>query len=257
MSDPGLRTPLLDLFRRGEVARDVRILAAQGALATRTLEQLALLILLHDDGDPEVAATARDTIASLPAASLSAFLGRSDVTAAMRKFFQSRGISPGPPVQGEEPELSEDAATDPVDDPGLEEGLTAAQLSAKPIPERLQLAMKGTRGQRAVLIHDPNKLIAAAVLSSPKLTESEIEAFARMANVTEEVLRIIGTNRSWTKNYGVVAALVRNPKTPPGVSLNLLARLNDRDLKMLSIDRNVPEALRLAARKYVVKTLNR
>ena len=257
MSDPGLKTPLLDLFRRGEAARDVRLLAAQGALATRTIEQLALLILLHDDADAEVAAAARDTLASLPAPSLSAFLGRSDVTAAMREFFQSRGISPGPSVQGEESDLSKDVGPEPLDEPDSGENLSAAQLSAKPIPERLQLAMKGTRGQRAVLIHDPNKLIAAAVMSSPKLTENEVEAFARMANVTEDVLRIIGTNRAWTKNYAVAAALVRNPKTPPGISLNLLARLNDRDLKMLTMDRNVPEALRLAARKYVVKTLNR
>ena len=72
--------------------------------------------------------------------------------------------------------------------------------------ERLKAAMKGTREMRAILIRDPNKMIAAAVLSSPKLTEPEVEAFARMANVSEEVLRIIGSNRAWTKNYGVVSS---------------------------------------------------
>ncbi|MGE5813070.1 MAG: hypothetical protein ACM36C_01160, partial [Acidobacteriota bacterium] len=91
----------------------------------------------------------------------------------------------------------------------------------------------------------------------PKLAESEVEAFARMGNVSDEVLRIIGNNRSWTKNYGVIAALVRNPKTPPAISMNLMNRLNDRDMKMLAVDRNVPEGLRVAARKYVVKNLNR
>ena len=62
------------------------------------------------------------------------------------------------------------------------------------------------------------------MLSSPKLTGQEVEAIAKMANVGEEVLRVIGTNRQWTKNYGVVAGLVRNPKTPVAVSLNLLQR---------------------------------
>jgi hypothetical protein len=258
MSDPGVRTPLVDFFRRGEVARDARLLAAQGALATRALEQLALLVLLHDDADPEIGAAARATIAALPAEQLGAFLGRSDVPGEMRDFFAARGIAAGPPIPGEELDPLFEGGGDVPQVPEEEEGKDATTLlSALPIMERLKLATKGTREQRAALIRDPNKLIAVAVLSSPKLNESEVEAFARMGNVSEEVLRIIGNNRSWTKNYGVVAALVRNAKTPPAISLNLLARLNERDLKMLSIDRNVPEGLRVAARKYVVKNQSR
>jgi hypothetical protein len=76
-----------------------------------------------------------------------------------------------------------------------------------------------------------------------------------MANVTEEVLRVIATNRSWLKNYGVALGLVKNPKTPPAISMQLLQRVNERDMKMLAVDRNVPESLRLAARKYIVKGL--
>jgi hypothetical protein len=105
---------------------------------------------------------------------------------------------------------------------------------------------------RAILIRDPNKMICTTVLSSPKLTEQEVESFSRMANVAEDVLRIIGSNRVWMKNYGVVLGLTKNPKTPLGMSLNLMARLNDRDLNMLSVDRNVPEPLRIAARKRVL-----
>ena len=90
---------------------------------------------------------------------------------------------------------------------------------------------------------------ASSVLSSPKVSEPEIESFARMANVSEDVLRIIGSNRAWLKNYGIVAGLTKNPKTPLGLSLNLMSRLNDRDVTLLSLDRNVPEPLRIAARK--------
>jgi hypothetical protein len=77
-----------------------------------------------------------------------------------------------------------------------------------------------------------------------------VEAFAKMGNVSEDVLRTIAMNRSWAKNYGVIAGLTRNPKTPPGISMQMVQRLNERDLKMLAIDRNVPEAVRLAARKF-------
>jgi hypothetical protein len=252
--DPGLRSPLVDFFRRGEVARDVRLLAAEGALAPRAHEQLALLILLSDDADPVVAATAQATLEVLPAESLSAFLARSDVPEPMRAFFAARGIQPAgvaaadaaDPLIDVAPEG--DGAAEPVpDDPQL--------LSSLSIVERMKLAMKGTRAQRAVLIRDSNKLVSSAVLSSPKLTESEVEAFAKMANVSEEVLRIIANNRAWTKNYSVLSALARNPKTPPAISMQMVSRLNDRDMKSLSIDRNVPEAVRLIARKFMVKAL--
>ena len=117
--------------------------------------------------------------------------------------------------------------------------------------ERLKAAMKGSREMRAILIRDPNKMVAASVLSSAKVTESEVEGFARMATLSEEVLRIIASNRAWTKNYGIVVGLTKNPKTPLGLSLNLMSRLNDRDISALSMDRNVPESLRTAARRRV------
>ena len=53
--------------------------------------------------------------------------------------------------------------------------------------------------------------------------------------------------------YGVLLALVRNSKTPVAITLNLMSRLIDSDVKKLASDRNVPEALRLAARKRNVK----
>jgi len=76
-----------------------------------------------------------------------------------------------------------------------------------------------------------------------------VESFARMANVSEEVLRVIGTTRAWMKNYAVMSALTRNPKTPVALSMNLLVRLTDRDLRQLTTDRNVPDVLRLTAKK--------
>ena len=251
--DPGYRTPLVDFFRRGEVARDVRLVAAQGALAPRAHEQVALLILLVDDPDASIAAIAQATLDALPVEPLRGFLARADVPDEMREFFAARGITAGPeaaadaqaPV-GEPPAPGDTAETE-------DDEANPAVLSTLPIAERMKLAMKGTRAHRAQLIRDSNKLVAAAVLSSPKLTEVEVEAFAKMANVTEDVLRIIATNRAWMKNYGVMWGLARNPKTPPAISMGLLSRLNERDLKAITMDRNVPEALRLAARKFIVK----
>jgi hypothetical protein len=250
-------TPLLDLFKRGEVPRDVRLLAAQGAIAPRAHEQLAILVHLLEDADPDIRKTAEETLNRIPVEALQAFLGRSDVPIGLREFFGDRGIFPAeiPAVQGDADDPLVDAAADDsmfaaTDD---EDRDTAMQKLAKMnFPDRLKAAIKGSREMRMILIRDPNKMIAAAVLSSPKLSEPEVESIARMATLGEDVLRTIGANRTWTKNYSIVLGLTKNPKSPLAMTMNLMHRLNDRDISQLSIDRNVPEALRIAARKRVM-----
>jgi hypothetical protein len=259
-------TPLLDFFKRGEVARDVRMQAAEGALAPTAHEQVEILLLLVEDGDSEIRRAAEATLGRIPIDALRSFLARSDVGTATRDVFAKRGVVPGDarPSVGDDP-LVETGPPAPADAPDVPEGPAgdaaresiSQQLARMDFTERLRAAVKGTREMRAILIRDPNKMISASVLSSPKLTENEVEAFARMANVSEDVLRIIGANRSWMKNYGVVVGLCKNPKTPLALSLNNMNRLNDRDLQMLSIDRNVPEPLRIAARKKIVDAVSR
>src|SRR5262245_51525710 len=92
--ESGFRTPLLDMFRRGDVERDVRLVAAQGALAPPAHAQLGLLILLVDDADLEIAATAQALLKAISHDSLGAFLARSDAPTEFRAFFAARGIEP-------------------------------------------------------------------------------------------------------------------------------------------------------------------
>jgi hypothetical protein len=117
--------------------------------------------------------------------------------------------------------------------------------------EKVITALKGSREERAILVRDPNRIVSSAVLGSPRLTEPEIESFAGMKSVSAEILRTIGANKDWTKRYGVVANLVRNPRTPLAMSLTMVPRLNPRDLKTLSVDRNVPEVIRKHAAKFI------
>jgi len=257
--DLAVRSPLIDFFKRGEVARDVRLLAARGVLAPRAQEQLALLAMLTEDGDPEIRGAAEATLAAIPNDSLAAFLGRSDVPDGLRDFFRQRGIEPVPGQEGTDEPLidaggpppnqeSADAEGEAEGDDEARQG-TAQKLGALNVAERMKAAMKGTKEERSILIRDPNKLVSVSVLSSPKLTESEVENFAKMANVSEEILRIIGQNRAWPKNYGVISGLAKNPKTPLGVSMNVVQRLNEKDLKLIAMDRNLQQPLKLAVRK--------
>ena len=252
-------TPLLDFFKRGDVARDVRLLAAQGALAPRAYEQLAILILLIDDADPDIRETAELTMGRIPIDALTGFLARSDIPVGMREFFGDRGIfpadSPAMEAEAEVPLIDTDPF-DPLEEEAGERDSAVQRIARMGFPEKLRAAVKGTKEMRSILIRDPNKMIAASVLSSPKVAEAEIESFARMANVSEEILRMIGNNRAWTKNYGVIVGLTKNPKTPLAMSLNFMNRLSDRDMQMLSVDRNVAEPLRIAARKKVITNIS-
>ena len=252
----GLSTPMLDFFRRGEVARDVRMMAAQGSLAPRTVEQLGLLMLLSADHDTEIRETAEQTLQSLPQRSIADFIARADTPTELREFFVKRGIQPSDTPAPDEPETIAD-----LDETGLgiapegeqKQATFQERLSTMTVPEKVKCATKGTREMRAILIRDPNRMVASAVLSCPKVNDAEVEAFAKMGNVSEEILRTIANSRAWTKSYTVVLALVKNSKTPVAISMNLMQRLNPADVKKLSTDRNVPEALRVAARKKVVK----
>lgn len=214
--EAGSATPLLDFFRRGDVDRDIRLMAAQCILGLRPHEQQGILELLVDDADGDVAAAARANLQAMTGALTGAAPAPSDVDAT-----EGAGDQKSP--------LERIAAMSPA--------------------ERLALAMRGTREERAILIRDPNKIVAVAVLSSPKITDAEVESITKMANVSDDVLRIIGHTRAWMKNYAIVSALTRNAKTPIGVSLNLLPRLLEKDVKVLASDRNVPDVLRLAARR--------
>ena len=123
------------------------------------------------------------------------------------------------------------------------------------VAERQLLAMKGSGEERAILIRDTSRLVSMSVLKNPRMSDTEITRYAAMRNLHEDLLRQIASNREWTKTYAVVLNLAKNPKTPPGLTLQFLARLGTRDLKIISGDKNVAELVRRNARNlYLVRT---
>jgi len=113
--------------------------------------------------------------------------------------------------------------------------------------DRMKLAMKGDREARSILIRDSNKLVSAAVVKNPRITEHEVENIAAMRTVSDEVLRIIALNRAWARIYPVIHNLARNPRTPMPTVMNILPRIRTKDLQQLSLNRNVAEGVRRQA----------
>ena len=141
-------------------------------------------------------------------------------------------------------EAAEEAEPDPTKRQTLLQRL--AQMN---VAQRVQFAMKGGSEARRTLIRDSSKVVQRAVLQSPRLTDQEVETFASMSSLTDEILRLIAGNRNFRKNYVVVRNLLNNPKTPLDVTLHMLPMLNAQDLKRLTTNKNIPETLRTTAIK--------
>jgi hypothetical protein len=355
MAEARATNPLVEQFRRGGVARDLRLMAAQGLLPLKPEDLLEMWTDLVRDPDEGVSSAADKSLSSFPAAELQPILKSRDTPASvlswavthrnehelrevalqntslpdetiealapvltqalaelvvinqtrllrrtsllvalesnaglnndqkrrlreLRESFrigQAEAVlpaavpaaTPPPPEAPPEPEPESEVA--PVGDVFMtedealvrylsdEERQQTEKVSAVQkiyrlnTAEKLITALKGSREERAILIRDPNRLVATAVLGSPRLTDPEVEAISAMKGVSDEILRKIGHHREWTKRYAVIKNLVCNPRTPIGIALTLVPRLSPRDIKGLSVDRNVPEPVRKQAQKFV------
>ena len=135
-------------------------------------------------------------------------------------------------------------------EPDVDKRQTLLQkISTLRVVERVQMAMKGTREARNVLIRDSCRVVQRAVLQSPQLTDREIEGFAAMTSLSDETLRLIASNRKFRKNYTVTRALMNNPKTPVDITLHLLPTVTPQDLKLLTTNKNIPDTLRASANR--------
>jgi hypothetical protein len=130
-----------------------------------------------------------------------------------------------------------------------ERGSALQKISKLDIKGRIQLAMKGNKEERSLLIRDGTKIVALAVLDSPKISDAEAERFASQKNVLEAVLRAIPMKRRFAKHYGIVRNLVFNPRTPLDVSLGLMKNILVHDLRNLAGNKEVSETVRKLALK--------
>jgi hypothetical protein len=133
-------------------------------------------------------------------------------------------------------------------------GLSEGQIRMLPVPARIRLARGAARLLRSILLRDPNSRVALTVLTGNALSDQEIEQVARSRQVSEDVLEEIARRRDWVSKSAVVRALVGNPRTPVGIGVRLVSRLSVRELREVSRDRNIPDAVRSTAlRLYRIK----
>jgi hypothetical protein len=127
------------------------------------------------------------------------------------------------------------------------------RLSDMTVSEKIRAALIGTASQRAILVRNPNRVIAMAAIASPKVQEGEAISISASRQVSEDVLRFISNKRDWIRLHQVKTNLCFNPKTPVSISLRLLPHLREVDLKALQRSKNIPSALRTGVRQLLAK----
>jgi hypothetical protein len=171
---------------------------------------------------------------------------------------------------GKEPEAATASPTTAAAKPGIDAAHAAGQpppvaekrqnsmqkINHLDVKGRIQLALKGNKEERSILIRDGTKVVALAVLEAPKLSDGEVEKFALQKNVLEAVLRQIPLKRRFMKNYIVVRNLVANPRTPLDLGLGLMKHLLAQDLKNISANKEISETVRKLALKMYKQKLD-
>jgi hypothetical protein len=135
-------------------------------------------------------------------------------------------------------------------------GSALQKIARLDVKGRINLAVKGNKEERSILIRDGTKIVALAVLESPKVTDGEVEKFAGQKNVLEAVLRAIPMKRKFMKMYPVVRNLTFNPRTPIDVSLGLMKNLLVQDLRHLAGNKEVSDTVRKLALKMFRQKLD-
>jgi len=129
--------------------------------------------------------------------------------------------------------------------------LLKKRIDRMTVSQKIRLALVGRASHRSQLVRNSNKLVALAAIKSPKVTDTEVVAYAQSRAISEEVVRYIAGHREWLKTYQVQKSLVMNPKTPLPASMRLLPHMRAQDLKALANNKNIPSALTTAAKNLL------
>jgi hypothetical protein len=261
----------VEILRADKAPAPIRRKAAEGDLPVSLDEKIEILVTLCSDPDEATRTTALKTLNHWDPTELKQVFSNPQTPASVLEFAVlslvpvreelADALAGNPALRGSLGKMlhagakaasSGGAAEEEEAADAAPERITLLQkISHMTVAEKINAALMGNQEERTVLVRDSNKIVARAVLQSPKLSDQEVENIATMRNVSEEVLRMVAMNRKFIRSYGVARNLINNPRTPIDSGLPLIHRLNDRDLKELSRNKNVAEVIRRMAFKLV------
>jgi len=100
--------------------------------------------------------------------------------------------------------------------------------------EKLLLAVKADRSERAILAQDNDPRVLLSLLRNPRLTVDEVVRVAKSSFLTFQVADVIMKASQWSGNLDVRVALIHNPKTPPAFQMRILPTLPEAEIRNIA-----------------------
>lgn len=144
-------------------------------------------------------------------------------------------------VDGNGDELLARLLVKPPDDPApsAEESSEARQsgwdrMRALSQMEKILLAIKADRTERAFLLQDSDPRVLLSVLRNPRLTVEEVARIAKSSHVNLQIADVIAKTGQWMASLDVRLALVHNARTPPALALRILPTLPESEVRAIA-----------------------
>jgi len=99
------------------------------------------------------------------------------------------------------------------------------RLRAMSRNEKLLLAPKASRSERAVLTQENDAQVLYFLLKNPRITVEEVARIAKSPQITGPTADLIAKTSQWSTSADIRVSLVNNPKTPSQLALKLLPTL--------------------------------
>lgn len=129
--------------------------------------------------------------------------------------------------RADEPEAPAGAATEKAEN-------IWDRIRGLPQVQKILLAIKADRTERAVLLQDNDPRVLLSVLRNPSLTVDEVARLAKSTFLNYQVADVIAKTGQWMSSLDVRLALIHNPKTPPALALRILPALPDAEVRAIA-----------------------
>ncbi|HET8774166.1 MAG TPA: hypothetical protein VFP80_10260 [Thermoanaerobaculia bacterium] len=100
--------------------------------------------------------------------------------------------------------------------------------------EKILLAVKADRSERALLLQDNDPRVLLSLLRNPRLTVDEVARLAKSSFLTFQIAEVITKATQWMSSLDVRVGLIHNPKTPPAFAMRILPTLPDSEVRAVA-----------------------
>jgi hypothetical protein len=118
------------------------------------------------------------------------------------------------------------------------------RMGSLPRGEKITLARRGPGRVAAALMITSDRLLIAAALDNPYLTEAQLIQVLSHRRIPSQPVEILARHPKWSRRYQLRLAMIRHPLTPFYAVLGWLADLAVGDLRQVALDSAMPDPVR-------------